>query len=188
MTGSPPHARPRLAGGDPDARAPGGASIVEVGPDDWPGVEKSIFAIERESFPPSIRERNETLRREALSPSSVVLAARPRGEDGVVGYLLADKLEKYARVPGVKADPAFGRGDTLYITSVAVDPAWRGRGLGGALHRRALAWARRHGFKRAAAHLRQGAAGKLRVDHRVLDTFKDWYGTGETYDYVVFEL
>lgn len=166
----------------------GDVSLVQIKPSLWRTVQRDIFAIENESFPPSIREWNEALRKAALSPSSLVLAGKVSRGNSVVGYLLADRLESYGDVPGTKEDPHFGLHDTLYITSVAVHPKWRGKGLGTALQREARAWAGRQGYKRVAAHLRQGVATKLSAFYETYGSFDNWYDTGEAYDYVVFPL
>lgn len=163
-------------------------ALVVVPPSAWASVEKEILAIEHESFPPSIREEKETLRREGSSPSSMLLAAKAGSTGRVIAYLLADRVENYADVPGVEADDHFGRGDTLYISSVAVRPERRGRGLGLAMQRECFRLARKRGYRRVAAHLRQGAAPRISAQAVVLSTFENWYGTGEIFEYVVFSL
>lgn len=160
--------------------------IQALPPADWNRLRGRIAYIEEISFAPSIRDDMTTLRRRAQSPTAIFLVGKLRRTDQVIAYLAADWLEFFSHIPAVKEDRHFGRGDTIYIESIAVEPRWRGRGLGMALQRECLRRAAAAGIGRATAHLRRGVAARIGLKAKILATYENWYNTGETYDYVEF--
>jgi GNAT superfamily N-acetyltransferase len=160
--------------------------FIQVSGSTWEAFRSEILQIERLSFADSIRATEDELHEVAKSASAVFFVARLVNSQQIVAYLAADRLELFAEVPGVVEDSHFRKRDTLYITSVAVHPNWRRRGLGVALQRDCVNQARRLGYARVSAHLRSGASHKLGLVHATLSTFDNWYKTGDRFSYVAF--
>lgn len=147
-----------------------------------------VVLIEEASFPPSIRDSPTYLVKLAESPLELFLLATVMPDDKVVGYLAAERLELFEDVPGVRLDAHYGLGDSIYLASVAVLGPYRHKGIGTAMQTSCLSLARNRNFKRVTAHVRSGALERMRLGGRVLQTFSDWYQTGEPYDYVELRL
>lgn len=161
------------------------ATIITVTSAKWTAIKADIRNIEQVSFPPPIRDTPEYLFGLVKSPTSIFLAMEI-GDSMVVGYIAADVLEKFSNVPGIKSDPDFNKRTTIYIESVAVLPHWRKQGLGIALETQCITRAHERGFNRVTAHIQRGVSEKMGMNVKVLRTFKNWYGTGRTFDYVEF--
>lgn len=108
----------------------------------------TIMRVEDACFEPTVRERRETFaeRLAAFPEGNYVLIADARGDGMVVaGYLCA---ELWTEKPAPESDAwklghsaagaHDGRGTVLYISSLAVDPAFRGHGAGRALFRESI--------------------------------------------------
>jgi ribosomal protein S18 acetylase RimI-like enzyme len=158
--------------------------IFEVTASNWRRLKSRIMEIERASFPASIRDTSEYYARLTMSPTAIFLALSIHRLESIVGYLAADILESFPKVPGVKSDTHFGNDDTIYIASVAVEVDWRHQGLGIALQEKCLSRAAEKGFQRATAHLRHRALARMGLGGRVLQSFDNWYDTGQIFDYV----
>jgi GNAT superfamily N-acetyltransferase len=160
------------------------SSFWKVTSDNWPRLRSKIVAIERVSFVQSIRDNPKTLAALAQSSSSIFLALQIALSQDPIGYVAADVLEKFADIPNVSLDINFGRRNTIYIASVAILPEWRHRGFGIALQRECLRRASARGLTRATAHIERGALRRMGLKGRSLSRFRNWYGTGRTFEYV----
>lgn len=161
--------------------------FMRVTGENWHTVKKYVLDIERRSFVPSIQESSRSLAKIASSPSAIFLVAFT-GDETVVGYAMADELERFGDIPGTKRDRHYGRRDTIYVSSVAVAPEWRGRGVGVSLEREIIAIAYGQGYSRVTAHIRSSARLSSQLSRKVLDTFTNWYETGLSFDYVVLDF
>ena len=101
---------------------------------------------------------------------------------------MGDELECFGDIPGTRSDPHYGRRDTIYISSVAVDSNWRGLGIGVEFEREIIRLAHLAGYSRVTAHIRTSANLANQLTHKAMDTFPNWYGTGIAFDYVVLDV
>ena len=152
----------------------------------WSRFADQILRIEARSFPLSLRDSRSDLKRLIESPTSIGLGVSSGDSEILLGYIAGDLLESFRAVPGVASDPHFGKRDTLYIESLAVDSPARHQGVGIALTRAFLNSAKKNGFTRVTAHVETGSLQKTPFSHRVHKTFDNWYGTGRRFDYVEF--
>lgn len=162
--------------------------LVAVTPSMWNAVRADILKIEDASFPSSLADDEKDLRRVADSPTGIFLVLIFPPSSKVLGYIAADLLERFPDIPGTVSDPHFNKGNTIYLESVAVHPAWRGRGLGTALTRECLRRVSQRDIERVTAHIESGSVNQLGLRARVLKSFENWYGTGRTFDYVEFPI
>lgn len=162
------------------------AYLSVISKSNWDQVRKHILAIEENSFPPSIRDSTASLKKIAYSPTAIFLTLNLDPEGDILGYLTADRLEKFPDIPGLKEDRHFKLGDTIYISSVAVSSPWRNKGLGKKLQIECFQRAFDSGYNRITAHIRKGAAFKIDKHAKILSSHPNWYQTGITFDYVEF--
>jgi ribosomal protein S18 acetylase RimI-like enzyme len=158
--------------------------VITVTPSIWNGLRSDILKIEHESFSSSLADSEKDLRKLVDSPTGIFLALSLPPSYGVIGYIAADLLETFSNIPGATDDPHFGKRDTIYVASVAVLPNWRGRGFGTALMRECLQVASQKGIERVTTHIETGSVTRTGLAVKVLNSFRDWYGTGRTFDYV----
>jgi GNAT superfamily N-acetyltransferase len=149
---------------------------------------EDVVRIEEASFPPSIRDSPTYLVKLAASPLELFLLASVEPDDKVIGYSAAERLELFDDVPGVRLDPHFGLGDSIYLASVAVLQPYRHKGIGIAMQKACLSLACKQGFGRVTAHVRAGALERMRLPGRIVQSFTNWYETGEAYDYIELQL
>lgn len=164
------------------------AEVLQIDRLDWNLFADQILEIERSSFSSSLRDTRETLRRLIQSPTSVALGLNDRTSGQLVGYIAGDLLELFSNIPGILSDRNYGRRDSLYIDSLAVNSQWRHQGYGTALTRNFLKAASKRGFRRSTAHIESNSLHKLKLRFRSLGSFDNWYGTGRTFEYVEFVL
>jgi GNAT superfamily N-acetyltransferase len=150
-------------------------------------VKRRVLEIEQASFVASIQEDEDSLTKTACSPTSISLVAFV-ADRTLVGYAMGDELERFGDVPGARADQHYGRRDTIYIASVAVDPNWRGRGIGVEFEREIVTLAYRAGYSRVTAHIRSSAHMANQLTRKTIDTFPNWYDTGVRFDYVALDV
>jgi GNAT superfamily N-acetyltransferase len=153
----------------------------------WHEVKRRVLEIEQASFVPAIQEDEDALTKTAYSPTSICLVAFV-ADRTLVGYAMGDELERFGDVPGTRADRHYGRRNTIYIASVAVDPTWRGRGIGVEFEREIVTLAHRAGYSRVTAHIRSSAHLANQLTRKAMDTFPNWYDTGARFDYVVLDV
>jgi GNAT superfamily N-acetyltransferase len=160
------------------------AELTTVTRSMWSSLQAGILKIEDESFPSALADSERDLFELVNSPTGIFLALTFPSPCRVIGYIAADLLENFPDIPGTSSDSHFERRDTIYVASVAVLPDWRRRGLGTALMRECLRVASERGIERATAHIETGSVGRMGLAMKVLKSFRDWYGTGCTFDYV----
>jgi ribosomal protein S18 acetylase RimI-like enzyme len=159
--------------------------FANVTAETWPTFQNEILLLERCSFPPSIRDSEESLRELAHSKTGVFIAGYSQEQAQVVGYCCGDRLNKFDDIPGVSTDLHRHATTSFYMSSVAVHPSWRKLGIGLALERECIARARQHHYTRITAHVRHGFATKISRHASILSSYDNWYDTGEKYDYVL---
>ena len=160
------------------------AEVLQIDRLDWSLSAAQILEIEQSSFSSSLRDSRETLRRLIQSPTGVALGLNDRTSGRLVGYIAGDLLELFSSVPGILSDPHYGRHDSLYIESLALNSRWRHEGHGTALTRNFLKAASKKGFRRCTAHIESNSLHKLKLRFRKLGSYDNWYGTGQTFEYV----
>jgi ribosomal protein S18 acetylase RimI-like enzyme len=162
--------------------------LQEVSSSTWIQVRGDVLHIEKASFPSSLADSEEHLRKIVDSPTGIFFVLSLRSSKKVEGYAAADLLECFSDIPGIDTDAHFGQKDTVYVDSIAVLPSLTGRGFGMRLLRQCLEIAFRRGIRRATAHVQSGSESRMKLSMNVLGCFPNWYGTGRTFDYIEIQL
>lgn len=167
-----------------DWRLLGHPRFVQMQQNQWPEMKDGIIDVEKASFKSEIRETPSYLEDLVKKPRSIFVVALVK--DRVVGYACGGPLEEFGHIPGVKEDLHYGLGDTFYITSFAVVENLRGRGIGKGLMRALALRLKNAGFRFMSAHMLRGMAESW--NGTPLESYSNWYGTGETFEYFRREL
>lgn len=154
-----------------------------LGPEEWATVAADLEKLE-EVFAEELRDSPRTYHRLIGKEGALFLIATVGGR--IIGLICGAPLETFPDIPGVKQDPHYGIGDTFYILSHSVAKDYQGRGIGRTLMRALLSRIKMKGIRYAAAHVRQGFAAKWNA--LSLRIFRDWYGSGTTFEYYRREL
>ena len=149
----------------------------------WNHIKRGIMNAEQ-VFSESIQSDEDELREVFEDPRSITLVAMY--EDRVIGYAAGGPLENYVLIEGVEKDENFGEQNTIYLFSIVVLPEFQGHAFGHELRKGLLQIAKERGYYFVTAHHQKGI-GSSRGD-QILNEFKNWYGTGKTYEYVRTDL
>ena len=137
---------------------------VEEG--DWP----SIMAIENATYEPARRDSLEYLKGSAEAGLGLVAVERASGE--ILGFTFGAPLEHYPNAAGPSTDERLGKRDTFFSADITVDDRARARGLGRALKRAQVRWARRHGFRYVTGRNRVGATDSMAAINASFGSFQ----------------
>lgn len=162
---------------------PKDSEILLVTPEKWGEVKEDIMRIEQ-VFPNNIRDTEQFYETTVALKSAIFLVAKVDQE--VVGYVIGAALENFKQIPGIKQDPYFGIGNTIYLESIAVASDYQGQGIGKHLRRHFILMAKKKGFSYIASHVPEGCSE--RWNGICLQLFPDWFGTGVPYEYFRREL
>jgi 4-aminobutyrate aminotransferase-like enzyme/GNAT superfamily N-acetyltransferase len=160
------------AAGDGDGHRAGGLSaparpevtVRPVEPQDW----AQILAVEEAVYEPARR-----------TPETVLRAAAQRGVGLVAflgarlaGFCFAGPVEDHADSDGPQQDPSRGRGETLYSVDLTVAPGIQGAGVGRALKRAQVVWARQAGYRWVSGRNKVGATDSMMALNRALGAYE----------------
>lgn len=156
-----------------------------------PVLIHQLVTMQRSAFPPRMQVPDPVgYYRDALTDARAInIILRSASGADPVGYLLAWPQPEVcsdlgAWDPALAPDPG-----TLYIDLIQTLPGRRQIQGGILLLQRVCAEARRQGYRRLAAHVRtsNGLSRLMRKvfpDSRCLRRLDNWFGSGETFDYI----
>jgi len=160
---------------DPHARAfvPEGRShsprndfeIRRVCQSDWPAV----MAIENQAYEAARADSEFFLRRVARQGLGLVAAEHGTGQ--ILGFVFGAALEHFGDVAGPDSDDLRGTGRGFYAADLTIAEGTRGRGVGRALKRTQLEWARDSGFDFVSGRNRIGATEEMAALNRSMGAY-----------------
>ncbi|MCA9659399.1 MAG: aminotransferase class III-fold pyridoxal phosphate-dependent enzyme, partial [Myxococcales bacterium] len=127
-----------------------GFDVREVEAEDWP----AILEIENASYEAARRDSLEFL--SGAAEAGVGLVAVDQDTGDILGFCFGGPVEHFSGVSGPDQDDRFGLRDTFYSADVTVSPKARDRGVGRALKRAQIRWAREQGFRFVTGRNRVG--------------------------------
>ena len=125
----------------------------------WAPIRDAVATIENQVYEPARRDTIGSLEAVVLHPRGVSVVAL-EGES-VAGFCLGAPLECFSRVSGVRTDPNWGQGNTLYSFDTAVEKRYRGRGIARGLKSFQLDTAKAAGYACVAGRNRVGHADAM---------------------------
>jgi len=117
----------------PTTELPANVTVRVAAPDEVVTLLAHVAALENAVYDEDFRDPEACLG-QAFGPGGIAVVAEAHGgATKHVGHSLAVPLELAPAVAGPDGDPFRGAGNTLYVLSTAVDPAWRDASVGRAL-------------------------------------------------------
>lgn len=144
---------------------PSEVEIRRVREVDWP----EVMAIEARAYEPARADSERFLRR--VAGHGVGLVACDRQTGAVLGFVFGAPVEHFPDVEGPDRDRFAGTGRGFYAADLTVSEAARGRGVGRALKRAQVQWARDNGFDFITGRNRVGATARMAALNRSLGAY-----------------
>ncbi len=162
-------------------------SFARLTTENYPHYETQIMTSE-ELFPEDIRETSEAYL-DALNREGVHAFVAFCGQEyagNVVGFPLCPEQSRILRFDEID----ICHKGLIYLFNIVAMPDFSGGGAGKSLLRQFLSSARDAGFSRVGGHFRGNGSlhNFLKAGGRILGTFDNWFGTGETYTYCEVDL
>ncbi len=151
-----------------------------VGNEDIPAlinVSESLV----EEYGATARLTKTTIRKYFNYPKTHPFVARFNNE--IVGYIIGVPLEHFTRDVWAKYDQYLGQKNTLYTYAFVILAKYRKNGFAKTLKRVYLNWSKKHGFKYITGHVVEGIAKKFSHTTVVVKRFRNWHGSGKTFEY-----
>ena len=139
----------------------------------WPRYRAAIETLEGAAYEPARRDSIEHLERVVLHPRGVSVLAL--ADQAIAGFCLGAPLESFPTVSGVRSDPHFGAGDTVYSADTAVAAPFRGRGIARQIKAMQLTIAREEGYAFLAGRNRVGLADAMWKINRAFGAYQVQY-------------
>jgi GNAT superfamily N-acetyltransferase len=150
-------------------------------------IIREIMATESGVFHDSLAWEEDELRRSLFEPSAVTVIAYD--EDGrIAGYLMAMDFSQEIDELRADADPEIEDiSDALYINNIVIRPDAQGKGYFGKLVKKILETFPERAISLHASTANNCSAGMQKYGARFIRRVEDWYGSGEPFDYLIFE-
>jgi|GEM_PF-6218440 len=156
---------------------------IEVMNDLPPEVAEQIIGMEEMLFPEALRWDEEEFRNTLNSSTPKVVAYDENGN--VIGYIISEKhndiLDELR-----KADPDIEEiSDAVHLASIGIHPEHQGKGYFSKLMKKFLEHV---GSRHVTAHARSANNSSIGFQKHggvVVHSVPDWYGSGETFDYII---
>jgi len=147
---------------------------------------REIAIMERENFHEVFHICHEELRDTLHEPSAINVIAYDENEH-IAGYLLAmDFSEEFEDLksadPGIEDIPG-----AIYLHSIVVRQDMRGKGVFGKLIKTFRDYCPDKTVALHASTKNASSAGFQKYGARFIRTVENWYGTGEAFDYLIFD-
>ncbi|MGV8151092.1 MAG: GNAT family N-acetyltransferase [Candidatus Woesearchaeota archaeon] len=147
--------------------------IRQIKPTEWNDVRKTVMNIEHKTFEKALwyNEKDGDYDSFKLYGSINLIIYH---DNNPAGYLMSSKLEDDKRC---KKDPHYGKNDTIYADSMAILPAFQGRGLGKKLFKKFLTLAKKK-YSRIILDATSENMVKLAefFDFKKIKYYKKWEG------------
>ena len=145
--------------------------LVPLTPENWEQHRAAIMALEERTYEPARRDTEEFLKGVVHCPRQIsCLALAPDGR--LAGFAMSAPLEHFPQVKGPDADPSRGANKVLYSADIAVDSAFRGRGLGYRLKRYQYDKAREAGFDAIRSRNREDATAGMMLINKTFGAYE----------------
>jgi len=163
-------------------------------PEDWDTYKEGLMTLENASFDDPELCMTEEENKECMTDPEVYAYMALDG-DRVVGLTYGNVLQKTDKdefFEGHWEPKSYRHYDqpTLYITSTATLPEYRGMGIAKKLKYKMFCDLKENGFEYAIGHSNQGTMCAINswFNGEVIETFEHWYGSEETHDLMEVDL
>jgi len=112
-----------------------------------------------------------------------------RHQQEIIGYMIGVPLELLSQEPWARLDKNFGEKNTIYTYAFVIMKQYKGNGYAKMLKKVYLNWIRKKGdIFYVTGHVKQGIASRFNGKIQIIESIKNWQGTGKTFEYYRREL
>ena len=107
-----------------------------------------------------------------------------RHQDQIIGYIIGIPLEILSREPWARLDIHFGQENTIYTYAFVIEKEFKANGYAKMLKKVYLNWIKKkEHIDYMTGHVKQGISDRFKGKISIINTVKNWQGTGKKFEY-----
>ena len=107
-----------------------------------------------------------------------------RHQNQIIGYIIGIPLEILSREPWARLDIHFGQCNTIYTYAFVIEKEFKANGYAKMLKKVYLNWIKKQDhIIYMTGHVKQGISNRFKGNIIIIDTVKNWQGTGKEFEY-----
>ncbi len=107
-----------------------------------------------------------------------------RHQDQIIGYIIGIPLEILSREPWARLDIHFGQENTIYTYAFVIEKEFKANGYAKMLKKVYLNWIKKQEhIDYMTGHVKQGISDRFKGNISIINTVKNWQGTGKKFEY-----
>ena len=107
-----------------------------------------------------------------------------RHQDQIIGYIIGIPLEILSREPWARLDIHFGQKNTIYTYAFVIEKEFKANGYAKMLKKVYLNWIKKQEhIDYMTGHVKQGISDRFKGNISIINTVKNWQGTGKKFEY-----
>ena len=107
-----------------------------------------------------------------------------RHQDQIVGYIIGIPLEILSKEPWARLDVHFGQENTIYTYAFVIEKEYKANGYAKMLKKVYLNWIKKQDhILYMTGHVKQGISNRFKGNIVIINTVKNWQGTGKEFEY-----
>ena len=112
-----------------------------------------------------------------------------RHQNHIIGYIIGIPLEILNREPWARLDIHFGQCNTIYTYAFVIEKEFKANGYAKMLKKVYLNWIKKlEHINYMTGHVKQGISNRFKGNISIINTVKNWQGTGKEFEYYRREL
>ena len=112
-----------------------------------------------------------------------------RHHNNIIGYIIGIPLEILKREPWARLDIYFGKKNTIYTYAFVIEKEYKLNGYAKMLKKVYLNWIKKlEHINYMTGHVKKGVASRFKGNISIINTVKNWQGTGKEFEYYRREI
>ena len=107
-----------------------------------------------------------------------------RHQDQIIGYIIGIPIEILSTEPWARLDIHFGQENTIYTYAFVIEKEYKANGYAKMLKKVYLNWIKKQDhIAYMTGHVKQGISNRFKGNIVIINTVKNWQGTGKEFEY-----
>ena len=107
-----------------------------------------------------------------------------RHQNHIIGYIIGIPLEILNKEPWARLDIHFGQSNTIYTYAFVIEKEFKANGYAKMLKKVYLNWIKKlEHINYMTGHVKQGISNRFKGNISIINTVKNWQGTGKEFEY-----
>ena len=107
-----------------------------------------------------------------------------RHQDQIIGYIIGIPIEILSKEPWARLDIHFGQENTIYTYAFVIEKEYKANGYAKMLKKVYLNWIKKQvHIIYMTGHVKQGISNRFKGNINIINTVKNWQGTGKEFEY-----